>query len=173
MIPLREAVPSAYRIGVLSDTHFNASAEALAFIAELADTHFAQVDLILHAGDIVAPEILLGFTHCPVLAVRGNMDPASPDLPVRRVLEVSSARIGLTHGWGPPADLETRLLQEFAGVDLDVLIYGHSHRPACCYRNGILLFNPGSAGDRRQMPCHTVGILDIGDTVRGEIIRLD
>ena len=166
-------MPAVTRIGVISDTHLHPSPDAFAFIAELVETHFSQVDLILHAGDIVAPEILLGFTHCPVLAVRGNMDPASPDLPARRVLEVSSTRIGLTHGWGSPVDLEMRLLKEFDEVDLDVLVYGHSHRPVCSYRNGILLFNPGSATDRRQMPYHSIGVLEIGDAVHGEIIRLD
>lgn len=162
-----------FRIGVLSDTHFPATGEALAFIAELDNTHFARVDLILHAGDIVAPEILQGFTHCPVMAVRGNMDPAVADLPVRRVFEIGSKRIGLMHGWGPAYDLEQRLRHEFREAELDVLVFGHSHRPVCRWQEDLLLFNPGSAADRRQMAYHSVGILEIGDRVRGEIIPLD
>ena len=46
------------RIGVLSDTHLPDTGDALIFLQELAARHFADVDLILHAGDIVAPDVL-------------------------------------------------------------------------------------------------------------------
>ncbi|MCK4535476.1 MAG: metallophosphoesterase [Desulfuromonadales bacterium] len=162
-----------YRIGVLSDTHLAATSEALAFLVDLADSYFAGVDMILHAGDVVAPEILQGFTHCPVMAVRGNMDPATPGIPDKRVIEVGPARIGLMHGWGASYDLEERLLNEFSDAELDVLVFGHSHRPVCRFHDGILLFNPGSATDRRQAPYHSVGILEIGEKISGKIIRID
>ena len=162
-----------HRIGVLSDTHLPASAETLAFAADLDAGPFAGVEMILHAGDLVAPEVLLAFTRCPVLAVRGNMDPDAPGLPQKRLIVVGEARIGLMHGWGASCDLEERLLKEFYGVDLDVLVYGHSHKPVCHRRNGILMFNPGSAADRRNMPYHSVGILEIGEEINGSIIRLD
>jgi len=162
-----------YRIGVLSDTHLAASGEALAFLDTLAASHFAGVDMILHAGDIVDPEVLLAFNRCPVLAVRGNMDPSAPDLPQRRLLEIGSVRIGLMHGWGSTAGLEERLLGEFRDDPIDVLVYGHSHRPVCHHRDGVLLFNPGSAADRRRMPHHSVGILEIGRKVKGRIITID
>lgn len=157
----------------MSDTHLPASAEALEFLADLDAGPFAGVEMILHAGDVVAPEVLYAFTRCPVLAVRGNMDPDVPDLSQKRVIEVGKARIGLMHGWGASYDLEERLLKEFSGVDLDVLVYGHSHKPVCHRRNGILMFNPGSAADRRNMPYHSVGLLEIGEEINGSIIRLD
>lgn len=162
-----------YRIGVLSDTHLSASGEALAFLSDLGEGPFAGVDMILHAGDLVDPDILHAFDRCPVLAVRGNMDPDAPGIPQKRVIEVGDARIGLMHGWGASYDLEERLLKEFHGIDLDVLVYGHSHKPVCHRRNGILIFNPGSAADRRNMPYHSVGLLEIGEEVNGSIIRLD
>jgi phosphomethylpyrimidine synthase len=43
----------------------------------------------------------------------------------------------------------------------------------CCRRDGVLLFNPGSPTDRRWAPYHSVGILELGDTIEGRIIRLD
>ena len=162
-----------FRVGVLSDTHLAANGETLGFIAELDRTWFAGVDLILHAGDLIDADILQAFTCCPTLAVRGNMDPPAPNLPDKRVVEVGRARIGLMHGWGACYDLEDRLLKSFQGETLDVLVYGHSHRPVCHRRNGILLFNPGSAADRRRMPYHSVGILDIGDRIEGRIIPID
>jgi len=162
-----------FRIGVLSDTHLAESGEALSFLADLADSYFAGVDLILHAGDLVAPGILSAFTCCPVLAVRGNMDPVAADLPEKRLIEAGPARIGLMHGWGASYDLEDRLLREFRDARLDVLVYGHSHRPVCHRRDGILLFNPGSASDRRRMPYHSVGLLEVGDDIQGRIIPID
>lgn len=162
-----------FRVGVLSDTHLTANGETLGFIAELERTWFADVDLILHAGDLVDADILQAFTRCPTLAVRGNMDPPAPNLPDKRIIEIGGARIGLMHGWGGSYDLEDRLLKSFRGETLDVLVYGHSHRPVCHRRNGILLFNPGSAADRRRMPYHSVGLLEIGDRIEGRIIPID
>lgn len=162
-----------FRVGVLSDTHLAASGEAFGFLADLERNWFAGVDLILHAGDLVDPDLLQVFTGCPVLAVRGNMDPPAPELPEKRVVEVGTIRIGLMHGWGASGDLEDRLLEAFRDEPIDALVYGHSHRPVCHTRNGILLFNPGSAADRRRMPYHSVGLLEIGNRIKGRIISLD
>jgi len=43
-----------------------------------------------------------------------------------------------------------------------VVVFGHSHVPI--NRAGIdgqLLFNPGSATERRMQPHHTIGVLDV------------
>jgi putative phosphoesterase len=161
------------RIGVLSDTHLPDSAEAGAFLQELAARHFAGVELILHAGDIVACGVLAAFAPCPVYGVRGNMDAADPELPNKRVLHVAGLRIGLIHGWGPPAGLLHRVRREFADTHLDCLVFGHSHEPLCQQEEGLLLFNPGSATDRRNQPCCSVGLLEIvGGAIRGRIVML-
>jgi len=172
-ISLDGTMKEPLRIGILADTHLSADGEALGFLAALENTCFAGVDLILHAGDLVDPDIRHAFTRCPVLAVRGNMDPPAADLPEQRVVETGHVRIGLRHGWGAVCDLEDRLLETFRQEALDVLVYGHSHRPVCHWRNGILLFNPGSAADRRGMPYHSVGLLEIGDRIEGRIIPID
>lgn len=161
------------RIGVLSDTHLAEGGASLARLVDLSDRHFRGVDLILHAGDLTAPGLLAAFAPCPVIAVRGNMDPASPGIPVKRLIPVEGHLIGLIHGWGPPAGLVRRILPEFAGARLSCLVFGHSHQPMCRRQGDLLLFNPGSATDRRQAPCHTVGLLDVGADIRGTIIPLD
>jgi putative phosphoesterase len=102
------------------------------------------------------------------------MDPAAADLPHKRILEVAGVRIGLIHGWGPPAGLVERLRREFAATPVDCLVFGHSHTPLCRHEHGVLLFNPGSATDRRQMPYCSVGLLEIaGGTISGRIIALE
>lgn len=162
------------RIGILSDTHLPDSADAIAFLLDVAENCFADAEMILHAGDVVAPAVLDVLSAWPVYAVRGNMDPPVQGVPVKRILEVEQVRIGLMHGWGAPHGLEQRLLAEFKGGHIDCLVYGHSHRPLCQRIDDVLLFNPGSATDRRSMPFHSVGLLTVeGTRVDGEILRID
>jgi hypothetical protein len=161
------------RIGVLSDTHFQDPGTGFAFLHDLLDGCFRGVDAILHAGDIVNPEVLLAFAGRTVHAVRGNMDPPVRGIPVRKVVEAGGFRIGLIHGWGSPEKLEERILREFQGECLDCLVYGHSHQPVCHQRDGILFFNPGSPTDRRRAPYHSVGILQVSDRIEGRIIRVN
>ena len=158
------------RIGVLSDTHLTLGDARLAALLACCQHHFAGTKLILHAGDVVDPQ-LLPLLPQPLLAVRGNLDPS--ELPPQRIIAVAGKRIGLIHGWGAKYDLEARVLRAFSGEQVDCIVYGHSHQPACHVVNGILLFNPGSPTDRRNAPFHSLGILTIGDGIEGEIIVLD
>lgn len=161
------------RIGVLSDTHLPDTAEAAKFLRQVVEQHFQQVEMILHAGDIVAPEVLAWLAPCPVLGVRGNMDAPAPELPHKRVIRIDGASIGLIHGWGAPAGLVERIRGEFAAVPLDCLVFGHSHVPLCQRQGGLLLFNPGSATASRSKPGESVGMLEIeGGRVSGRIIPL-
>jgi putative phosphoesterase len=164
---------SPLRIGVLSDTHLSDSDDAQEFLLDLIETVLAPVDLILHAGDLVAPDLLSVFDAYPFHAVRGNMDLAIAGVPLKKTINVGGFTIGMIHGWGPPDGLEERAYAEFSSVTLDCLVYGHSHRPACYRHDGVLFFNPGSATDKRNMAYHSVGLLEIGDDIQGTIIRLD
>jgi hypothetical protein len=161
------------RIGVISDTHIVDAWFDDTLLTSLQKEHFQEVDLILHAGDLVDPQILTRFSACPILAVRGNMDKPSSGLALRRVISAGPFRIGLAHGWGALHGLEQRLLREFSDENIDCMVYGHSHMPTCRRQGDLLLFNPGSPTDRRNAPFHSVGILDVGDSIQGRIIPLD
>ena len=161
------------RIGVLSDTHLPDSDDAQEFLLDLIETVLAPVDLILHAGDLVAPDLLSVFGNYQFHAVRGNMDPVITGVPLKKIINVGGFTIGMIHGWGSSGGLVKRAYAEFSSVSLDCLVYGHSHRPACYRHDGVLFFNPGSATDRRSMAYHSVGLLEIGDDIQGTIIRLD
>jgi putative phosphoesterase len=147
--------------------------EARDFLRGLVENVLAPVDMILHAGDLVDPALLEVFAAYSVHAVRGNMDPSSPEIPLKKVIDIEGFKIGLIHGWGPVAGIEERIYREFSPLPIDCLVYGHSHVPVCHERHGIQFFNPGSATDRRNMSCHTVGLLEIDKKIRGTIIRLD
>ena len=157
------------KIGVIADTHLTGYSARL---KDLIDRHFADVEMVLHAGDLVDLAVLTMFGKREVRAVSGNMDPASVRdvLPERMTLDLEGLRIGLVHGWGTPSGLEDRLLKTFDGVDC--LIFGHSHQPVNRVQNGTLLFNPGSAMDRRFASFNSLGILNISGGIQGEIIIL-
>lgn len=162
------------KIGIISDTHLTSLDEASDLALFLMAGPFADVDAVLHAGDMVIPELLHCFHPLPCYAVQGNMDGAVAGIPQKRVIGFAGKRIGLIHGWGPRSGLEKRILREFSGKQIDCLVYGHSHYPVCKQQGELLLFNPGSPVDRRSAPSHTVGILTIdNDGIRGEIVELD
>ena len=157
------------KIGVISDTHLAGYDERL---KNILDNHFQDVDLILHAGDLVDIRVLDSFEGKEFMAVCGNMDtaPVRAILPDRLIFEIEGHRIGMMHGWGMPFNLEQKLLKELGPVDC--MVYGHSHKPANVTKNGILFFNPGSAIDKRFAAHNTVGILEIGEKIKGEIIEI-
>jgi len=104
----------------------------------------------------------------PVTAVRGNVDKGawSCKLPETQVLELGGLSIYLLH------DLAQLDLKPKA-VGFAAVISGHSHVPKQETRDGVLYFNPGSAGPRRFKLPVSVGklILEHGG-VRGELLPL-
>ncbi|MFH1139497.1 MAG: metallophosphoesterase family protein [Pseudomonadota bacterium] len=157
------------KIGVMSDTHLTRVQESLTRIVEEC---FADVDLILHAGDIVSGEVLDYLESAGVTAVCGNMDGAvaASRLPTKLVLEAGGAVIGLIHGWGAPQGLSRRVRAEFPNK-LDCLVFGHSHQPLISEVEGELWFNPGSALAPRGGP-GTIGFLHIDEKIWGEIVPI-
>jgi putative phosphoesterase len=150
------------RIGVVSDTHATSFAE----VPERILLALAEVDLIIHAGDFVAKDVLDGLKRLgEVKAVRGNMDSEELKriLPEKELLVIEGRRIGVIHGWGAPDGLDDRVGRMFE--DVDIIVYGHSHYSQNEVKRGILFFNPGRARN-------SFGILTIGKEVRGEIINL-
>jgi putative phosphoesterase len=119
-------------------------------------------DAILHAGDLVAVEVLelLEGLGPPVHAVHGNVD--EPELRMRlpavRVVEAGGTRIVMTHDGGPSAGRLARLRGRFAGMGADAVVFGHSHLPLHEERDGFHIFNPGSPTERRRAPAHTMGL---------------
>lgn len=158
------------KIGVVSDTHLTGSSKRLEVIFK---RYFEDVDLILHAGDLVDLHVLKAFQSKNVKAVFGNMDPPSVRnfLPDRLILDLGGFRVGLIHGWGAPFNLEGKLLQALGRVDC--LVYGHTHHAVNDERDGTLFFNPGSAADGCSGLAKSVGIIEIDNNISGKIVMLD
>jgi putative phosphoesterase len=157
------------KIGLLSDTHLK---EPNPEFKRIIETHFREVDKILHAGDFVdwsVADYLL--SQKELIAVFGNMDPQDirKAFPQKRIIELGGFKIGLIHGGGSPFGIEPRVREAFD--DVDVIVYGHTHTPANHQVKGILFFNPGSP-TRSFIHRSTLGILHIGEKIEGEIIKL-
>ncbi len=157
------------KIGVISDTHLT---QSTADLAELLHGPFKDVETILHAGDLIELAVLEAFAGRKVLAVCGNMDSPAvrKQLPAHRVLQAEKFKIGLIHGWGGPRGIEERIAREFKGVDC--IVYGHTHTPAHMERKGVLFFNPGAFGDGWGSGPKSVGVLNLTDTISGQIFHL-
>lgn len=148
-------------VGVISDTHGLLRDEAVEALRE--------ADHILHAGDVGDPKILDELRRlAPVTAIRGNIDTQkwAHKLPLNEVIELGGASIYMLHNID-----ELDLNPEAAGFH--VVVYGHSHHPKMEEKNGVLYFNPGSAGPRRFKLPVSVGRLIISNgQVRGELLEL-
>jgi putative phosphoesterase len=146
---------------VISDTHGLVRPEAL--------NRLRGVDSIIHAGDIGSPTVLEELLKIgPLTAVRGNVDihDWARAIPVTAVLELGGVFLYILHDLHE-LDLDPRA-SGFSSV-----ISGHSHQPRQELRNGVLYFNPGSAGPRRFRLPVALGILTItGKSITGEVIEL-
>lgn len=157
------------KVGVISDTHLGGFDRRL---EEIFKEHFSEADLILHAGDIVELPVLEIFKGKEVVAVSGNMDQEGVRavLPRKRLLTIGEFRIGLIHGWGSPVGIEDRLKREFE--EIHCLVYGHTHSAVNEMREGVYYFNPGSPTDGRFTGIASVGMLEIGNEIKGKIISV-
>ena len=136
-------------LGLISDTH--------GLLREQAVRALRGSDLILHAGDVGAPEILDTLkTIAPVVAVRGNVDTDKwgQTLPFTEVIQVGSVMIYVLH-----------ILQDLdvnpAAAGFRIVVSGHSHKPGQREKDGVLYINPGSAGPRRFYLPVTVARLNL------------
>lgn len=146
------------RIGVISDTHIPKRAYAIP--QQVLDA-FAGVNFILHAGDLVVPNVLEELGRiAPVHAVAGNNDSENlvAQLGLTKELVLAGYRIGLAHGHvGTGKSTVERALSHFPGADC--VVFGHSHVPYSQWHGTTLAFNPGSATDRRRAPYCSYGFL--------------
>ena len=157
------------KIGVISDTHLREVTPAL---IDIYEHYFSDVEMIFHAGDVVSMEVVEYLNRKPLNIVQGNMDSLEirKRFPKKKIVEVEGFRLGLIHGWGSPVGIEKRIRSEFDNVH--AIIYGHSHRAANHSDNDVLFFNPGSAAGPGLSGSYSIGVLDIGESIKGNIVIL-
>lgn len=137
-----------HRIGIISDTHGLLRPE----VAEV----LKGCEVILHGGDINSVEILDELNEIvPVYAVRGNNDKEwAKDLPETLFVELYGIHFLIVHNKKYiPKNLK----------NIDVVVYGHSHKYEEKYTDGMLFINPGSCGPRRFTQPITFAVLEAAD----------
>ena len=157
------------KIGVISDTHLK---HVNSRIKGIYTSYFSDVDMIIHAGDLIGEEIADFLSQKPVHIVQGNMDsePIKKRFPKKKILKINGFRIGLIHGWGSPLGIEKRIRSEFNNVH--AIIYGHSHRSSYHVDKGVIFFNPGTATGFSMGGSYSIGLLNITDKIDGTIITI-
>lgn len=164
------------RIGLLTDTHLPSTIRQLWEEVRVA---FAEVDLILHAGDIVTPRVLDWLSDiAPTLAARGNNDEGWDDPRVQdcHLLELEGWRLAMRHDMEPEDRPIAELLKTYLnGEQADILVTGHTHFERLDYRDGVLQINTGSPTHPHQWSTRlgTVGYLDLAPgALSARIVRL-
>ena len=126
------------------------------------------VEHILHAGDVGDVAILDALREiAPVTAIRGNVDVsgACAELPATDVVELGGSLFYLVHS---VHDLDIK--PKAAGVAM--VVSGHSHKASVTVKDGVIYFNPGSAGPRRFTLPVTVGFVTVEDGVEASVKEL-
>lgn len=133
------------KVLVLSDSHGNISNMLQAVERE-------EPRMLLHLGDCWrdAERVHDRFPDLPMEQVPGNCDFRSSQ-PAEKLLFLGDKRVLMCHGhtYGVKQSLMPAALAA-EEQNLDLFLFGHTHRPLVDMRGKTLFLNPGSIGD----PCH-------------------
>jgi putative phosphoesterase len=148
-------------VGVISDSPGLLRPQALDALA--------GADLIIHAGDVGTPTVLIALRKvAPTFVVRGNIDKGgwAAALPMTELVNLGERLLFVLHDVSE-LDLDP------AAAGFAAVVFGHSHQPLIETRNGVLFLNPGSAGPRRfKLPVSVARITVSGLEMRPEIVEL-
>lgn len=133
------------RILIVSDTH-RKNENYLALLKK-----WKNVDMVIHCGDVEGSEYVISESaQCPVYMVSGNNDFFS-GLPREQEISIGKYKVWVTHGhhylvsMGPE-----RIMQEAEARGIDIVMFGHTHRPLLIQEDGVIALNPGSLSYPRQ-----------------------
>lgn len=121
-------------------------------------------DLVIHCGDAEGSEYALSeAADCPVEIVLGNNDFFS-DLPRELELEIGDYKVWVTHGHNYYVSMgNENIKREAVARGMDIVLYGHTHRPVVDRDDMVTAVNPGSLSYPRQegkRPSYVVMELD-------------
>lgn len=151
------------KVLIVSDTHGRNSG-----YLDLLENH-EKMDMVIHCGDVEGSAYLISESAgCKTVIVQGNNDYFS-DLPGEMIVKLGKYKALVTHGHSYYVNMgHDHLVREAKKRKVDMVIYGHTHRPVISKENGILVLNPGSLTYPRQPERkYTYIIMDIDEN--GEV----
>jgi putative phosphoesterase len=127
------------KLAILSDTHGNYP------LAVKALGSLEQLDYVIHLGDTTEDaemiELALGRE---LIKLSGNCD-LSKKYPELIITTIAGKKLLFSHGDHFMVKSGLNLIQQRAKQEkADVVLYGHTHRPAILNIDGIMFINPGS-----------------------------
>ena len=133
------------RILIVSDTH--GMHRNLTKVLE----RVGNIDMLLHMGDVEGGEYFIEQNAgCEVHMVEGNNDWFS-ELPAEEELQIGKYKVLMTHGHRYYVSMDTkRLKAEARARDIQIVMYGHTHRPDLEIEDDLVVLNPGSLSYPRQ-----------------------
>lgn len=144
------------KIALISDTHN--------VLREEIQVNVQGCDYILHAGDVSNREVINALQAiAPTISVRGNTDTDLQHLPPNATITIEDITIYITH---KKTDIQKEL------ENIQIVMYGHSHKYENYFQDGIQYINPGSCGIRRFSLPLTMAYLYI-DKTKYTIEKLD
>ncbi len=166
------------KITILGDTHIRNFEELpREMMIEIEDS-----DWVIHVGDYVSLDVLEGLIKLKgdrFKGVYGNADPKDirNRVNTKEVIEISGKKIGITHPacGGPSEIIETQVLTEFNKVNVDIIIYGHTHEAKISQEGNTWLINPGKGYLETNYfgPPTTIVILKVDEKIRGDIKEIN
>lgn len=133
------------KVLIVSDTHKRNDN----FFRVLEKT--SPVDMVIHCGDIEGSEYAIAESAgCPVEMVAGNND-FFTTLPMEREFELGKYHVWVTHGHNYYVSMGNEHLKQEARIrGVDIVFYGHTHRPLLDLNDDVIAINPGSLSYPRQ-----------------------
>lgn len=133
------------RILIVSDTHGRDKN------LELVLEKCGKIDGLIHAGDVQhSTDYIRVLAGCPVYMVAGNNDFFS-DLPEEVNFFLGKYNCFLTHGHSYCVNAGYEMIRrEGRARGVDIVIFGHTHRPLVEVEKDLIVLNPGSISYPRQ-----------------------
>lgn len=162
IVTTRRSFVPPLTIGVIADTHIYPHSRRVIPEQVIRLFERAKIDLVIHLGDANSRFVLeeLGEV-APLIAVPGNNDDDELQdmLPKCVRFTVGRFRFGVIHGHGGRSAKQVAT-DTFVGK-VDCALFGHSHIPLIERKGETVLFNPGSATDRRWHEHFGIGIITV------------
>ena len=154
------------KVLIVSDTH--RKNENYFRVVELE-----KPDMVIHCGDAEGSEYALTKSQgCPVYIVMGNNDFFST-LPRELELDLGPYKVWVTHGHNYYVYMSSEhIRREAFARGMDIVMYGHTHKPVVEQSGDVIAVNPGSLSYPRQegrRPSYVVMELDENDELSFEI----
>ncbi len=166
------------KIAILGDTHIRNLRELPRDIMKEVE----ESEWVIHVGDYICIDVLddlIKLKGDRFKGVYGNADPQSIRNRVKskEIIEILGKKIGITHpvSGGPSEIIETQVLTDFNNVNVDIIIYGHTHEAKIFQEGNTWLINPGKGYLETNYfgPPTTIAILKVDEKIRGDIKEIN